>query len=92
MYNNYQELFNNILKRIHSESNKEKYEKFLTQPRNYDEERLFDLCQKFWTKDCFSESLDEYYFGGNSAIEDAFMRQNLIEINKLLDKLGWEKS
>ena len=91
MEKSYVEGFRNILRRVSKESNKEKYNLLFTSVPNEKEERILELCKKFWP---------ESYSDRNVAIDDyktrdyddpKLAKKRLDEINGLLDDLGWDK-
>lgn len=77
-----------VFTRIKSESNSERYNLSNTHVLN-DEERLWELCKKFWSEDRCTTPLDENY-KPNSELDDLTARRYIIELEELLDKLGWE--
>lgn len=44
----YKERFRNILKRLKSSSNRERYNAICTLTQNDDEQRVWAICRKFW--------------------------------------------
>lgn len=83
----YKECYRNILKRIYSEENRERYIKLFFR-RNPDEDRLYMLCSRF-----NGNNRDTFPIENFDVLDrDIVVAQcDLKEIEELLDKLGWEK-
>lgn len=87
----YVEGFRNILRRLKAESNRNKYNDICNKCNNADEERVWQLCQKFWPQ-AYSDrnvSIDEYV--ANDNLDEQTAQRYLKELSDLLDKLGWDQ-
>ena len=57
----YKERFRNILKRLNSDSNRERYNAICTLPSdNADEKRVWDICKEFWGKNEAPLDIENY--------------------------------
>lgn len=92
MENTYVKGFRDVLSRMKDESNREKYNSICVRTHNEDEERIWELCQKFWPQDYSDrkENIEEYVV--NTSLDVAMANRYLHELNDLLDKLGWNKT
>lgn len=85
----YKERFRNILKRLNSDSNRERYNAICTLPSdNADEKRVWDICKEFWGKNEAPLDIENYDV---KDLDAAYAKRLLDELEELLDKLGWEK-
>ena len=84
----YKERFRNILKRLKSSSNRERYNAICTLTQNDDERRVWAICRKFWGNN--KEPLDIENYDVKD-LDAAYAKRLLNELESLLDKLGWEK-
>lgn len=85
----YKERFRSILKRLNSNSNRERYNAICTLPSdNVDEKRVWEICKKFWGKNEAPLNIDNYDV---KDLNTDSAKRLLDELEKLLDKLGWEK-
>ncbi len=91
MEKEYVEGFSNILRRLHADSNREKYHSIFEGPRNEDDARVIDLCRKFWPLSNSNENKDIDKYIVNDRHNEATAQKYLSELTKLLDKLGWEE-
>ena len=90
MEKSYIEDFRNILRRVKSESNQERYNNLFTSEITDEERRLLNLFQKFWPDEYLKRtvSIDEYV--ANSNVDKKLAQKHIQEMHKLLDLLGWE--
>lgn len=84
----YKERFRNILKRLKSSSNRERYNAICTLTQNDDEQRVWAIRRKFWGNN--KEPLDIENYDVKD-LDAAYAKRLLNELESLLDKLGWEK-
>lgn len=85
----YKERFRNILKRLNSDSNRERYNAICTLPSdNADEKRVWDICKEFWGKNEAPLDIENYDV---KDLDAAYAKRLLDELEELLYKLGWEK-
>ena len=85
----YKERFRNILKRLYSDSNRERYNAICTLPSdNADEKRVWDICKEFWGKNEAPLDIENYDV---KDLDAAYAKRLLDELEELLYKLGWEK-
>ena len=84
----YKERFRNILKRLNSSSNRERYNAICTLTQNDDEQRVWAICRKFWGNNKAPLDIENYDV---KDLDSAYARRLLNELESLLDKLGWEK-
>ena len=85
----YKERFRTILKRLNSDSNRERYNAICTLPNNNsDEKRVWDICKEFWGKNEAPLNIENYDV---KELNTDSAKRLLDELEKLLDKLGWEK-
>ena len=91
MEKEYVEEFRKILKRIKAVSNSERYHDICIRCHNEDEERIWELCEKFWPNGYAKKnvSIDEYI--ANENLDPDLAREYIKELTALLDKLGWAK-
>ena len=83
----YKERFRNILKRLNSDSNRERYNAICTLPSdNADEKRVWDICKEFWGKNEAPLDIENYDV---KDLDAAYAKRLLDELEELLDKLGW---
>lgn len=87
----YCEAFRNILRRIMADSNRERYRAICQHTCNKDEERIWQLCEHFWPKAYSDRSLNIEEYHPNNELDEFTAKRYIIELNDLLDKLGWEK-
>lgn len=85
----YQEPFRQILRRIYAPSNQKRYQSIFAKRENEDEERLYFLCQKFWSPE--NQVLDIESYIVNDTLNAQTAMRDIAEIKQLLDKLGWKK-
>ena len=81
--------FRKILKRMKADSNSERYHDICIRCHNEDEERIWELCEKFWPNEYAKRnvSIDEYV--ANEDLDPDLARKYIKEVTDLLDKLGW---
>lgn len=85
---NYKERFRNIMKRLNSNSNRERYNAISTLPKNDDEKRVWEICKAFWGKNEAPLNIENYDV---KDLDAAYAKRLLDELEELLDKLGWAK-
>lgn len=86
----YVEEFRKILKRLKAESNRERYNALGNLSRNEDEERMWQLCRKFW-QDEQSQREGNGEYAINENLDEAMAQKYIKELTALLNKLGWAK-
>lgn len=86
----YEKGFRDVLSRMKADSNRERYNNICVETRNSDEERIWELCQKFWPKEDSDrkENIEDYVV--NPCLDERNANRELRELNELLDKLGWD--
>ena len=87
----YCDAFRNILRRIMADSNRERYKAICQHICNKDEERIWQLCEYFWPKAYSDRSLNIEEYHPNNELDEFIAKRHIVELNYLLDKLGWEK-
>lgn len=83
--------FRNILKRMKSEANKERYNALVLRPTSESEERIWDLCKKFWPSAYENRDGDLNTYVVNDNIDPIRAKRYLAELESMLDNLGWSK-
>ena len=84
----YKERFRNILKRLNSSSNRERYNAICTLTQNDDEQRVGAICREFWGNNKEPLDIENYDVKDLGA---PYAKRRLDELESLLDKLGWKK-
>ena len=84
----YKERFCNILKRLNSSSNRERYNAICTLTQNDDEQRVWAICREFWGNNKEPLDIENYDVKDLGA---PYAKRRLDELESLLDKLGWKK-
>jgi hypothetical protein len=84
------ELFRDVLRRMKSKGNYERYNSICTKPCNDDEERIWALCEHFWPKEYSKRQLDIGQYVINEELDPTMAKKYIAELQELLDKLGWE--
>ena len=84
----YKERFRNILKRLNSSSNRERYNAICTLTKNDDEQKVWAICREFWGKNKEPLDIENYDVKDLGA---PYAKRRLDELESLLDKLGWKK-
>lgn len=82
MENTYVNGFRDVLSRMKDESNREKYNSICVRTHNADEERIWELCQKFWPQDYSDrkENIEEYVV--NTSLDVAMANRYLQELDR----------
>lgn len=83
--------FHDILKRIESKENSEKYRSICIKTNNDDEERVWKLCEEFWHPDYAHRTSDIDKYEPNPYLDNDIAKEYIEELTQLLDKLGWAK-
>lgn len=83
--------FRNILRRLKAESNQKKYNDICTRCNNADEERVWQLCQKFWPQTFSDRNVNIDKYVANDSLYEQTAQRYLKELSDLLDKLGWDQ-
>ena len=78
------------MRRLKAESNCERYYCICTQRCNADEERIWQLCQKFWPQEYFDRDVSIEEYVANDCLDEQTAKRYLKELSDLLDKLGWD--
>lgn len=82
--------FENILSRIYSKENEEKYNLLATGICNEDEARIWELCEKFWFHpDSSYRTYNGKDYKLNHNLDNNMAKRYINELTQLLDKLGW---
>ena len=83
------EAFRDILRRIKSEENKDRYNSLGIRTTSESEERIWTLCEKFWPAEyeARKENIDDYIINEN--LDLMMAKRYLAELEELLDSLGW---
>ena len=81
--------FRNILRRIYSLENSERYHSICAKNHNPDADRIWMLCEAFWHPDYAHRTYDIEKYEPNPYLDNATAKRYLKELNHLLDKLGW---
>lgn len=84
----YKERFRNILKRLNSSSNRERYNAICTLTQNDDEQKVWAICREFWGNNKEPLDIENYDVKDLGA---PYAKRRLDELESLLDKLGWKK-
>ena len=84
----YKERFRNILKRLNSSSNRERYNAICTLTQNDDEQRVWAICREFWGNNKEPLDIENYDVKDLGA---PYAKRRLDELESLLDKLRWKK-
>ena len=84
----YKERFRNILKRLNSSSNRERYNAICTLTQNDDDQRVWAICREFWGNNKEPLDIENYDVKDLGA---PYAKRRLDELESLLDKLGWKK-
>ena len=84
----YKERFRNILKRLNSSSNRERYNAICTLTQNDEEQRVWAICREFWGNNKEPLDIENYDVKDLGA---PYAKRRLDELESLLDKLGWKK-
>lgn len=87
----YANRFRNILRRLTAPENSEKYNAICTLPMTDDENRIWELCQKFWPEGSPGAHLNIEEYKVNDIYDDFTANRYLSELETLLDKHGWKK-
>lgn len=83
--------FKKVMKRMTKAENLTRYKDVCTASRNGDEERIWSLCQAFWSPDYECRSINNEDFSICPTLNHALGVRYINELNRLLDKLGWER-
>lgn len=82
--------FRNILRRLEAPENSEKYNAICTLPVTDDENRVWELCKKFWPEGSAGTTLIIDSYKVNDKYDNFTADRYLSELETLLDKLGWK--
>lgn len=87
----YVEEFRKILKRMTADSNSERYHDICICCHNEDEERIWELCEKFWPNEYAKRNVSIDKYTANEDLDPNLAQKHIDELTNLLDKLGWAK-